>query len=307
MHEFVQLAVGGLLVGGIYVMIAIGMSLILDVTGILHIAHGANISLCALTFTAVEPHGFVLAVAATLVVSLAFTMAAYDLLYRPVAKRQADLFPLFLASFGLWIVGSSALTLVFSANATHPPTSLDSTIDVAGLHLVKINLMAFGAAIVCYLLTRTFLRRTMTGSLMRAAACNGEMADVWGMPRRRAERVAFVIAALLSVPAGIFAAYIFGAYPTMGDVPLLIAFATVIIGGVGSITGAAAGALIFGVIQGVALWQLPPAWQEGVVFTVFLLIILIAPRGLAMFGKGRPKRAKPTPQTSSEPPVELVR
>lgn len=305
MHELIQLAVGGLLIGGIYVMIAIGMSIILDVTGILHIAHGANLSMCALTFTALEPKGFPLAILATTAVSLAFTMAAYELLYRPIAKRQSDLFPLFLASFGLWIVGSSALTLIFSANASHPPTSLNTTLDIAGLYLVKINLMAFGCAIVCYIATRMFLKRTMTGSLMRAVACNSEMADVWGMPRHRAERVAFVIAALLSVPAGIFAAYIFGAYPTMGDTPLLIAFSTVILGGVGSIAGATVGSLIFGVIQGVALWRLPATWQEGVVFAVFLLLILISPRGLATVrGSRRPKRVA---STIAEPRMETAK
>ncbi|WP_084145553.1 branched-chain amino acid ABC transporter permease [Amycolatopsis jejuensis] len=281
MHELAQLAVGGLFLGGIYVLIAIGMSIILNVTGILHIAHGANLSLCALTYSALESVNVPIAILGTAVVSLGFTMAGYELLYRPISARQSGLFPLFLASFGLWIAGSSVLTLIFGANAAHPQTSLNSTFDIGGLHVLKINLLAFGVAIVCYAVTRLFLTRSMTGSLMRSVACNSEMTDVWGMPRRRAERVAFAIAGLLAVPAGIFAAYILGAYPTVGDTPLLIAFSTVILGGVGSIAGAAGAALLFGVIQGVAVWKLPETWQDGVVFGVFLLLILISPRGLS--------------------------
>ncbi|NIH78491.1 branched-chain amino acid ABC transporter permease [Amycolatopsis viridis] len=288
MHELVQLAVGGLFLGGIYVLIAIGMSTILSVTGILHIAHGANLSLCALTFSALASTNILIAVLATTAVSLAFTMASYEFLYRPIGHRQTTLFPLFLVSFGLWIVGSSVLTLIFSATASHPRTSLNSTMDIGWLHLLKINLLAFGVAIACYAATRLFLAKTMTGSLMRAVACNRDMADVWGTPRRRAERVAFAMAALLAVPAGIFVAYTLGAYPTVGDTPLLIAFSTVILGGVGSIAGAAGAALLFGVIQGVAVWKLPATWQDGVVFGVFLLLILVSPRGLATLRTRRP-------------------
>lgn len=288
MHELVQLAIGGLFLGGLYVLIAIGMSIIFNVTGIFHIAYGSNLSLSALTYAAVETTNVPLAILAAAAVSLAFTIASYELMYRPIAKRQPTLFPLFLASFGLWIVVGAALTLVFSADPSHPQTSLNSTVNIGWLYLLKITLLAFGVAIAFYIVTRLFLARTMTGSLMRAVACNREMTDVWGMPRWRAERVAFVIAALLAVPAGIFLAYVLGAYPTVGDKPLLIAFAALILGGVGSIGGAASAALLFGVIQGVAVWRLPATWQDGVVFGVFLLLILASPRGLSAL---RPRRA----------------
>lgn len=288
MHELVQLAIGGLFLGGLYVLIAIGMSIIVSVTGIFHIAHGSNLSLCALTYAALESTSVPLAILATIGVSLAFTMASYELLYRPIAKRQPTLFPLFLASFGLWIVGSAALSLIFSADPSHPHTSLNSTVDIGWLYVLKINLLAFGVAIVCYVGTRLFLAKTMTGSLMRAVACNRDMSDLWGMPRRRAERVAFAIAGLLAVPAGIFVAYVLGAYPTVGDLPLLIAFSALILGGMGSIGGAASAALLFGVIQGVAVWKLPETWQDGVVFGVFLLLILASPRGLSAFRSRRP-------------------
>lgn len=297
-RELVQLAIGGLFLGGLYVLIAIGMSIILNVTGIFHIAHGSTISLSALTYSALEGESVLTAVAATTAVSLTFTLASYEVLYRPIARRQPTLFPLFLASFGLWIVANAALALVFSADPSHPQTELNSTIDIGWLYVLKINLLAFVVAVVAYLATRTFLDRTMTGSLMRAVACNREMADVWGMPRRRAERVAFVIAALLAVPAGVFAAYILGAYPTVGDTPLLVAFAALILGGVGSIGGAAGAALLFGVIQGAAVWQLPATWQDGVVFGVFLLLILARPEGLATLRPRKP--ARPAERSSRE-------
>ncbi|GII81046.1 branched-chain amino acid ABC transporter permease [Sphaerisporangium rufum] len=292
MHELVQLAIGGFLLGGLYVLIAIGMSIILNVTGIFHIAHGSTLSLCALTFAALESTHILLAVLVTTGVSLTFTMAGYELLYRPIAKRQPTLFPLFLASFGLWIVGGAALTLIFSAEPVHPRTSLNSTVNFGDLYLLKINLLAFAVAAACYAATRVFLARTMTGSLMRAVACSRDMSDVWGMPRRRAERVAFMIAGLLAVPAGIFAAYVLGAYPTVGDTPLLFAFSAVVLGGLGSIRGAAAAALLFGVVQGVAVWALPATWQDGVVFAVFLLLILVSPRGLGTLGLRRRAEAR---------------
>jgi branched-chain amino acid transport system permease protein len=278
---FLQLIIGGLAIGGLYVLVAVSFSVVWRTTGVFNIAQGASIGIGGTVYTGLYGHSPLLAVVAAILACAAFGLLSYELVYRNIARWRNQFEVLFAASLALSIIAEAVLTLVFGSNFLTPSTAwLSGYVTAASLRIPTIDLVGFGIALVAFSALLWTIYRTGVGRHIRAVASDRGTAEVWGINRRRVEQSAFVVGSILAAATVIVLSYLGGSFPNMGDVSMLIAVAATVVGGVGSIAGTALAALAFGVIESVSLFWVANTWQDAVVFGVFLLVVLIRPRGL---------------------------
>ena len=128
-----------------------------------------------------------------------------------------------------------------------------------------------------------FLKRSRWGQAIRAVSSSPEMARTVGIDLKRVHLLTYAIGSALAAPAGILVAMDVGAEPFRGTRFVLLASVAVIMGGIGSIPGAMLGGLFLGLLENVGIWKLPSEWQSAISFGVFLLFIVLRPRGF--FGR----------------------
>jgi branched-chain amino acid transport system permease protein len=157
-----------------------------------------------------------------------------------------------------------------------------------GLYVAPIAVVAIGAAIVCFAGLAWFLTRTQIGTGLRALSDNPDLVRVFGLDPTRLSQVAFALGSALVVPGAALTAATQGINPNIGAHIMLISLAATIVGGIGSLTGAACGGLLLGLAESVALWKLDAQWSEGVTFVILFVFIIFRPAGFL----GRPLGAK---------------
>jgi branched-chain amino acid transport system permease protein len=282
-----QLLATGLVVGSLYALCALGWGLIYGTTLHFHVAHGAVFSLAAY-FAYVGQQllhlPLLLAVLAAILAAAAAGLLIDLLLYQRLEQRGALRTSLFIASLGLLILTENLLAIVFTPDPMRLDIGALGTSLVLGpvfltyLHVLTVILAAAG-----YLALVLFLKRSRWGQAIRAAASAPEMARTVGIDLRRIHLLTYAIGSALAAPAGILVAMDVGAEPFRGTRFVLVASVGVIMGGIGSIPGALLGGLFLGLLENVGIWQLPSEWQSAISFGVFLLFIVVRPRGL--FGR----------------------
>ena len=287
-----QLLINGLQLGAIYALTAVGFALIFGSTRIFHVAHGAAFTIAAYlfwwSFTKLHWHwlpAFGLATAAV----IAFGLAMERWIYRPIQRHEGAFFTVFIAAFGMQIVVQNAVGTIFGRGFETVTVVLSRAVPVApGLYVAPIAVVAIGAAIVCFAGLAWFLTRTQVGTGLRALSDNADLVRVFGLDPTRLSQVAFALGSALVVPGAALTAATQGINPNIGAHIMLISLAATIVGGIGSLTGAACGGLLLGLAESVALWKLDAQWSEGVTFVILFVFIIFRPAGFL----GRPMGAK---------------
>jgi branched-chain amino acid transport system permease protein len=273
----------GALVGGLYALYAIGLSLSVGVMRFVNIAHGDLIVLaCFAQWGLVVGLGIHPLVAAVLIIVL-FAAVGW-LLQRCLLERVLDkgLMPLVLVTFGLSICIENGLLGAFGADSRKVPVG---NLDVASLRLTDsisvgvLPMLIFAAVVVVIVCLNYLLFRTRLGTNIRAVAESPATATLMGLPTSALYAASM---ALIGVTIGITAAFLsvwtnFDADSGQGR--MLIAFETVVLGGLGSLWGTLVGGIVLGVAQSVGA-QFDAAWQALAGHIVFLVIFLIRPEGL---------------------------
>lgn len=283
----IQLFINGIQVGALYALIAVGFSLIFGSTRIFHFAHGATFIIASYLFyyvySVVHAHWIWAALAAT-AGAVAFGIVLDRAVYAPIQHHEGSFFTMFVASLGASIVAQNVISLIFGTGFVSVSTPLSRSVQlVQGLYVSPLS----GIAIVCALFffgaLQLFLMRTHMGMGLRALAESPGLIRVYGLSSRRLSTAAFVLGSVLVVPGAILAAASSGLNPAMGDQIVLISLAATIVGGVGSLRGAACAGLLLGVSENLALACVGPQWSEAVSFIVLFLFILFRPSGF--FGR----------------------
>ncbi|HJX43687.1 MAG TPA: branched-chain amino acid ABC transporter permease [Geodermatophilus sp.] len=280
---WVNAVVQGVLLGGLYALVAAGLSLVFGVMRIVNLAHGVLAVLAAYAALVLGRelgvHPFV---ALLLVVPL---MAAVGyLLQRGLldrALRGGELAPL-LVTFGLAIVLQNVLLEVFSADNQRLSVGALGTSGVRladGLSVGWFPLLAALAGVTVIAGLGQFLARTRTGRAMRAASDDPEAARLMGVDDRRLYAVATAIALGTVAVAGVFLGVRSTFDPSAGATTLIFAFEAVVIGGLGSLWGTLAGGVVLGVAQALGA-QVDPAYGVLAGHLVFLAVLAVRPRGL---------------------------
>lgn len=284
---FLQLLVNGFQVGALYALIAVGFSLIFGSTKVFHFAHGATFTIAAYVFYEVfviMGGHWLLGTLAASVAAVVFGVLLDRLVYEPIRRSNGSFFTLFVASFGVGIVVQNLIGIVFGRGFVSVPSSLASSIEVIpGLYASPLAGIAILCAIIAFALLQYLLVRTHAGIGMRALSENAELVRVYGLSPRRLSTLVFALGSLLVVPAAILSGATSGLSPSVGHHVMLISLAATIVGGVGSLRGAACAGLMLGMTENLALLYLGSQWSEAVTFIVLFIFILVRPAGF--FGR----------------------
>ncbi|VTU26232.1 LIV-I protein H [Variovorax sp. PBL-H6] len=284
---FLQLLLNGLQVGALYALTAVGFSLIFGSTKVFHFAHGSTFTIAAYIFYwlySVSHLHWGFAALAAGVAAVAFGVFMDRCVYAPIHRHEGSYFTVFVASFGAGIVVQNAIGMLFGRSFVSVSTPLSSSIELApGLFGSPLSLIAIGCAAVFFAGLQAFLMRTNAGIALRALSENPELVRAYGLNPRKLSTLVFALGSLLVVPAAILTAASAGLNPAIGHHVMLISLAATIVGGVGSLRGAACAGLLLGLAENLALLWFPPQWSEAVTFVVLFLFVLLRPSGF--FGR----------------------
>jgi branched-chain amino acid transport system permease protein len=289
MTGLIDTVLAGILLGGIYALFALGLSLIFGIMRLVNLAHGDLILLAAyLVLTATTALGVPLPVATVLVVAAMFILGF--ILQRLVLERLLgdDILPPLLVTFGLSIIIQNGLLLVFGADSRRLQAGAfeSSSIAIApGLSVGLAPLAALIMAILAVALLQVVFYRTSLGRAFRATADNPQIAQLMGIDHRNIYAAAVGISLAVSVVAAVAFGIRANFDPSIGPARLLYAFEAVIIGGLGSLWGTLAGGIVLGLAQTIGA-RIDPEWQILAGHLAFLAVLMVRPRGL--FPSSRP-------------------
>lgn len=282
--ELFPFLVNGLVLGGIYAMVAIGFSIIFTTTRTFHFAHGAIylwVGYAIYFITETLRWSLWLALPISAVVAVGLGVGIERFVYRPLRARGATSLAIFVAALGLLIFLQNLIAAIFGSQAQPiqlpdlgPPLFMGDAV------VTRVGLLQVVTALVLLALALALLRWTTLGRALRAVASNKEMAAVIGVDVGRVYLQAFGIGSLAIVPAALLNSATTGLDPALGGTIMLMTMVSVIVGGVGSVTGAALGGFLVGGVQGLSGWILPLAWQNGVAFGLLMVFIVLRPTGV---------------------------
>lgn len=278
-----QIIIQGLLLSGLYALIAMGFTLIFSVGRILNLAYGAYLLVGGYAFfwfsqTLGMPK--IVGVAAAAVIGALMGLAKFRLIVKPLKGQHV---PIEISTLILAVVTQAAIVLVFgdSSKILHP--IVPGVVRVAGAAVTFNILTAAVASWVILLGLWLFIRKTHTGRAIEAVSMDVKGAAISGIDPDRANQLTWTISGALGAVAGVFFASYTQLYPGMWVGPLIIAVAVVIVGGIGSIWGTLIVAHIIGFMEVIST-SLIAAELRGV-FTMLLIIIVLVVRPKGLFGR----------------------
>jgi len=282
----IQLLASGVQTGVLYALTAAGFALIFGATRIFHVAHGASFVLAGYAFIAVTNAGLAWPVATltAVVVAMAFGALVNICVYRPIQRHEASFFTVFVASFGVVICVQALIQFFFGLGSVVLSSPLTRSSEVMpGLYLAPVFWVAIGVSIVLFTLVTLFLERTNAGLGLRALSENPGLLLAFGLSAPRLSALAFCLGSALVVPGAILSAATTGIEPSASHRIMLISIAASVVGGIGSVRGAALAGLMIGIIENVVVLFLDTQWSEAASFVVLFFFILFRPSGL--FGR----------------------
>jgi branched-chain amino acid transport system permease protein len=283
---YAQLLLNGIVMGTIYALVAMGLSLIFGVLEIVNFAHGEFYMLASMLAYFLTVHwGF--DYWATIVVVTAVGLAVGYVLFEGLllALRGEAFERSILLTMGLSMVLQNGAVFLFTTTPRMIETPLSyQNIQLGDLRVPVARLYALALGVAAFAALYLILHHTRIGKAMRGVAQNRAAAMMVGIDTRVVARLAVAIGIGLSGLAGAALAPIYAVHPLMGFAFVFKAFAIIIIGGLGNISGAAFAALMLGVVESFAGGLLPLAMTDAVAFVAMILVLLLRPQGL--FGRG---------------------
>ena len=278
--QVVEQVINGLLVGAYYLLIALGLSLIFSLGGLVNLAHGAFYALGAYAAVQLADHiGFAGAIVVSPILVAVVGLVIERFLFRRFYRHDPALG--LLLTFGLAMVIEQLLRIVFGA-APIPfsiPSALRGQIFVGDFIYSKYRLLMLLLAAAAVTGLWFLLQRTPFGRVVRAGVQNPDMVAALGISLTPYMSGVVAISVALAALAGVLLAPITGVHPAMGSEILTAAFVVVVIGGLGSFWGVVYAALIVGVVRGLTVYFFPPA-AEASMYLLMLVVLLVRPRGL---------------------------
>jgi branched-chain amino acid transport system permease protein len=287
MIVFVQSLLSGVLVGGVYALIGIGLTIIFGVMRIINFAHGdllmVGMYLTYFIFTILGIDPFLSIV---ITIPLMFLLGAF--LQKVFINRVLNALPQnqILLTIGLGLVMSNLAMMLFTSDYRILTTTYSSaSVSIAGISISMPLLVSFliTAAITAFLYW--FLLKTDTGQAIRATAQDRDAAQLMGVNVRRMSILATGMGAALAGTAGALISPTYYIFPQVGAAFTLKAFVIVVLGGMGSVIGATLGGVVIGAAESLAAVYVSAGLKELFVFVLFLLVLLFRPAGL--LGKSR--------------------
>ena len=288
---FLQQLVNGLIIGGIYAMIAVGYTMIYGVVQLINFAHGEIYMLgafFAVTFISVLGLPFYAAFILAMVCCAICGMLLDVVAYRPL--RNSPRLAALITAIGMSIFLQNLAMIIWGSrpkpfpHGTVPAYFDNTAVTFGGVNLSWFHLFIFGLTLAMMIGLNLIIKKTRWGKAMRAVAQNKTMAALTGINVNRVITYTFALAGALGGAAGVMVgAYYNSLYPTMGYVAGVKAFAAAVLGGIGSVPGAMLGGVLLGVAEALGAGYLSSLYRDGISYAVMIIVIILIPAGL--FGK----------------------
>jgi branched-chain amino acid transport system permease protein len=281
-----QSLVSGILIGLIYALVAVGLTLIFGVMDIVNFAHGEFVmfgmysGFWLFALYALDP-------IYTLPLTMILLFALGALVYRLVIRRiiEAPMLSQIFTTFGLMILFRGIAQFLWKPDfRTVGKSVVDGTLSLAGIQIGTPQLVAGVGAVSMTAAIYLFLAKTKTGAALEATAADRESATLMGIDSQKMFLLAWGIGAACAGLAGALLATFFPIFPDVGANFILIAFVVVCLGGFGSVTGALCAGVLVGVIEVMGGVLVGPQFKIAIVLLLFLIVLMFRPQGL--MGKG---------------------
>jgi branched-chain amino acid transport system permease protein len=282
---FLQQVFNGIIVGSVYCLIAIGLTMIFGVMRIANFAHGdfSMLGAYAAIYFVVLTSGWVGWIGALVVAAVGVGIIGFfveKFLFRPLLTRWTDI-DIIMVSIGLFIFLENGAQLVFGT----APKMIVDPFHTKGVNLIffstsMIRLLCFLFSVITILLLQMFLSKTKMGVAIRATSQNRNAALLMGINISIIYSITFVVGSALAGLGGVLYGTIFAVFPMMGAMPTLKAFAITILGGMGNIRGAILGGFILGVAETLGGNYISMQYKNAIGFIIIILVLLIIPQGL---------------------------
>lgn len=281
---FLQLIVSGVKFGLIIAMAAIGLTLIFGTTGLVNFAHGEMVTLgtlLAFTFEADLGLNIFLAILCAMVAGALFGGFLDVGIFRPLRKRGTGLIAAMVISIGLSLLLRNVLLYVYGGRRLSFSAFAGQTVvQVGPINIVPRDLVIMGASLAILLTVALILQRTRIGKAMRAVADNRDLAESSGIDVQRVILVVWLMGGALAALGGVFQGLDTAVNFELGFRLLLLIFAGVTLGGLGTAYGALIGSLVVGVAVQVSSFWLDPELKNVTALAILILILLVRPQGI---------------------------
>lgn len=284
MTETVQDVVNAVSLGSLYALFGCGLALVLGTARIANFAYGAAIMVGAYLLFLLADLPWPVAVLGVVLGVVVLSLTVDGVAFRPL--READPTTLLVASFAVSVLLTNLVIAIAGARTKGVDfgSSLLGSVDVGGVSIAKLDLLTIGLTAATLLTLTVFLRRTLLGVQLRAAAEDFTMARLLGVNANRVIAAAFAISGVIAGLAAVLLTVRSGTLsPGLGVQPVLIAFIAIVVGGMGSLAGATAGGFLIGCLSVALEVLLPPdlrPYRDAFLFSLIIVILLGRPQGL---------------------------
>jgi branched-chain amino acid transport system permease protein len=281
MSTVLHILVVGILLGGIYGLVSIGLNLIFGVIRVVNFAHGELVMLgmygafLAYSLLGLDPY---LSIALVLPALFVFGLIIQRLIIQPL---QSESMMQMFATFALLTILQNVVLAITRGEGYSVPTKVAALgVELGDIRVSATRLIILVAVTAIAVALHFFLQRTLIGKSIRAVTQDRQAARLMGINVERTFMVTFGIGAALAGLAGALIAPIYTLSPGIGGNFILAAFAVVVLGGLGSVAGAYFGGMIVGIVEAFAGYYVDPELKQAIWFLIFLAVLVVRPTGL---------------------------
>ena len=282
MTELLQTVILGLLVGGVYALLASGLTLIFGVMNVINVAHGAFLILAAfITWTIWDATGLdpLVSIVFTTPLMFGFGWLLYNTTIRPIRKAPPSSSVLLTFALALVIEGILGLVWGNTSHAARAPY-FDDSFDIGQIFLPKAQLYGCLVAVGVLAGLYAFLNKTWTGRAIRASAVNPQGAELVGVNVAAVAALTFAVGVAVTGAGGSIVSVLYPFLPGSHYIWISRLLGIIVLGGMGSLPGAILGALLIGVGETMTTTYIGPEWATAVPFVVIFIVLLLRPQGL---------------------------
>jgi len=285
LQQAASLFIIGLKLGAIIALSAIGLSLIFSVTGLVNFAHAELVTIgavVAFAFHALGPHWpLAVAVIPAILVGGALGWGQEKAIWKPLRKRKVNLLTMLVISIGLGFALRFLVLVIFGgAPRAYPDFAGQQAIEIWGVTMVPKHLVTIGIALMLLGAVGLFLQRTQAGTALRAVRDNRDLAESSGIDVQKVIALTWTMGAALAAIGGVFFGLTESVQWDMGFRLLLLMFAAVILGGIGTAYGTMLGAFIVGVAVEMSVLWVPSELKLSVGLLILIIMLIVRPQGL---------------------------
>lgn len=288
MIYFIEDAINGILMGSIYGLTALGLTIIFGVLKVVNFAHGSllmvgmYVAFWTVSLTGLHPY-----LALIFVVPIMYLFGYYlqDIVIKPIFKAEKDVrepITVIIVTTGVWYILDNLTLMVFGPQYRSIPNNplKGKMIEIGEIFISVPKLWGFATAIITAFGVYYFFQYTRTGRAIRATSLDRDAASLAGINQYKIYNMTFGIGTAVAGIAAVTLVPFYNIFPTVGVLFDIKGFIIVVLGGLGSIPGAIIGGIIIGLIESIGPQYMTATWTEGIVYGLFLLVLFVKPSGL---------------------------